>query len=508
LPHHGPAAMLLLERDPLVRAGELPRDPSLGDCPGGLPTHAARRDTLFLWVVVVALMHFDRGAASVAAMDIVLNRYEEMEQLSFFYLVALLAWHSIGLALGSMVAGAAFQRASAKLVLVLSLATNAIALFLLGVQAHGLVLTALLRAVSGTAASFPLAYLPLWVDEFSPVQARGRWMAIVQLGTPAGQFLGVFLASIVTFGFRASWRYAVIVQALALIPAMLYLLVMPARQIDVANVASLSARLDSLTLYSSEGSTSIGHLHGLLREVREIMQAVSRNPLTVSISTVLCLLHSIGAGLAIWTGPYLALGDGAPPPLAAVLVSGCTLAAMPLLGTCAGAVLCERWEGFKAGHHAAALRVACAFVGLAALAAPASAVAAGFAARLGVVCLWLFGAGAFLPISVGILMTAMPSYLRSFSAISSVLVFHLVGFALVPGVVAVSMSCFSRSSHGLGFGVGVAFWTTVPAAVLLLLAYTREPKSTAPVGLSGVDDLTFGDISYELARRRMSTAPL
>jgi len=109
---------------------------------------------------------------------------------------------------------------------------------------------------------------------------------------------------------------------------------------------------------------------------------------------------------------------------------------------------------------------------------------------------------------MGVLMTAMPSYLRSFSSTSSLLLFHLVGFALAPGFVAALMGLFSRSEDGLSFGVGFALWVTAPAAALLALAYLREPRSVASGGLAGVDDLTFSDISYELSRRRMSTAPL
>ncbi len=70
------------------------------------------------------------------------------------------------------------------------------------------------------------------------------------------------------------------------------------------------------------------------------------------------------------------------------------------------------------------------------------------------------------------------------------------------------MGCFIRPEKALNFGVSLAFWTTTPAAILLIFTYAREPKGSGPSSLSGVDDLSLGDVSYELARRRMSTAPL
>lgn len=181
---------------------------------------------------------------------------------------------------------------------------------------------------------------------------------------------------------------------------------------------------------------------------------------------------------------------------------------MPMFGTYIGALLCDRLEGFKAGHHSSALRVACAFLVVAAIPAPVNGGVSGFGPRLSIISLWLFGAGAFLPICAGVIMTSMPSYLRSFSAALSTLVIHLLSFAVLPIVCGGLMSCFSRAEEGLAFGVALSLWMTVPAAALLLLAYVREPKGVIPMGISGADDLTFSEISYELSRRRMSTAPL
>mmetsp|Transcript_53336 Transcript_53336/g.150349 ORF Transcript_53336/g.150349 Transcript_53336/m.150349 type:complete len:520 (+) Transcript_53336:232-1791(+) len=519
--------MLLLERDPLVLA-EISRDPSLTDRPSGLPLHAPRRANLLLWVAVIALTHFDRGAATVAAMDLTAWHGRPVSH-SFGDVVALLAWHSIGLALGGMVAGAAFQHASAKAVLVAALLVNSVALFALGVQADAHpAITSVLRLCSGLAASFPTVYLPLWVDEFSPTGANGQWMAIVQLGTPLGQFLGILVAGTVTVTGRhkagLGWHVALLIQAVLLVPVAVRVLLIPAQQVDAANISTLRARLDSLTLYPAAEGSQLGHnIQSLFRETREMMQGVSRNPLNVWLSLTMCLLHSTAAGLALWAAPYLALSSGAPAPMAVLLISATTLACAPTLGTYAGALACDRLDGFKAGHHAAALRVACVFLALAALAGPISNGVTSFGARLALVAFWLLSTGAILPIVAGVLMTSMPSYLRSFYSASSLLMFHLISFAIIPTISALVMGWYHRLPHGekpsgaevrerngegLDFGVGLAMWTTVPAAVLLLLAYAREPKCVAPVGLAGVDDLTFSDISYELSRRRISTAPL
>jgi len=499
--------MLLLERDPLVLT-EWPRDVAAAERPGGLP-YAPRKRTLLVWAAIVALLHFDRGASTVAALGVLHPPYEH----GFSYVVSLLAWHSVGLALGSALAGAAFQKVSAKLLIVLALLVDAAALLVLGVAEVPTLGTFVLRCVSGFAASLPLIFLPSWVDEYSPSEAGAQWIALVQTGAPVGQFLGAAAAAAVTYipnaqGSRyLDWRCALIFQVILIVPVFLRLLFIPASQVEVSSLSSSRVRLDSLTLCPAEGS-QIGTLHAVLREMRESLAGISRNPLTVSLTATLCFLHSTAAGLSLWAAPYLAKSPGAPSELAVMLLVALTFAVCPMVGTYVGAILCDRVQGFKAGHHAAALRIACSFIAIAALAGPLSGSTNSFVTRLLLLGFWMTCVGAFLPISAGMLMTSMPSYLRSFASASSVFLFHLLSFAIVPFVSSMMMSCFDTVYEGLSFGVCCAFWMTVPAAILLVLAYAREPKSGVPTGLSGVDDLTFSDITSELSRRRMSTTPL
>ncbi|CAE7197538.1 unnamed protein product [Symbiodinium sp. CCMP2592] len=282
------------------------------------------------------------------------------------------------------------------------------------------------------------ARLPL-VDEFSPPEGHGQWMSIVQTGVPIGQFCGVLAGAVAED--QRSWRTALLGQARPPGSVLLRLAIIPAQQIDAAN-QSLTARLDSLALHSPDAQ--LGRLQNLMRELREMLQGVNRNPLTLSLSSVLCLLHATGAGLALWTAPYLALSDGAPSPLVSLMLSALILSCCPAAGTYIGAIACYRVDGFKAGMHAVALRVACAFAALAALCAPLNSASSSFILRLFLVACWLFSAGALLPISAGLLMTSMPSYLRSFSSASTVLVLHVISFSVMPGVAAVLMGCFIR----------------------------------------------------------------
>ncbi|CAJ1328571.1 unnamed protein product [Effrenium voratum] len=222
-------------------------------------------------------------------------------QSSFGYAAALLAWHSVGLAVGNSLAGALFQQVSAKALLLLSLSLTLLCAVGLGFQeTPGLLSTAVLRFGSGVAAALPLVYLPLWVDEFSPAETHGQWMSIVQTGVPLGQFFGVLAAAGATAA-ENGWRWALLAQGAMLLPVILRVATVPSAQVDVANL-TLTARLDSISLHSPEG-VQLWRLQSLLRELREMLQGMNRNPLTMSLSSTLCLLHATGAGLALWAAP-------------------------------------------------------------------------------------------------------------------------------------------------------------------------------------------------------------
>jgi len=154
-----------------------------------------RRATLKLWVAVVALVHFDRGAATVAAMDVSNWGNADSHGASFGHAVVLLAWHSIGLAVGNSLAGSFFQQASAKAMLLMGLTASLTFSLAFGLQeSPGVVITAVLRLGSGVAAALPLVYLPFWVANGCPsyrrasqlgssvVSSRARWQKISEAG--------------------------------------------------------------------------------------------------------------------------------------------------------------------------------------------------------------------------------------------------------------------------------------------------------------------------------------
>ncbi|CAL1166316.1 unnamed protein product [Cladocopium goreaui] len=424
------------------------------------------------------------------------------EHHSFGYVVALMLWHSVGLAVGNIVASGLLQQVTPKVALVCALTITGICGVVLSLlQDPGVVLIALLRFVEGCAAAVPLVYLPLWVDEFA--SSDGYWMSVLQIGVSLGHFFGTLCGASTAQWAATGWRASLLVQTCIITPLIGRVVTSPQVQVDVPTRIQ-TARMDCLTLQGAESSG----LQNLLREMRDMIQGMNRNPLTLSLSSTLCILHAIGALLLLWSAPYLFLSADAPSGLWTQILSALVFSSLPSLGCYVGAICCSRMQGFKAGMHATALRISCAFAVLAAMCGPLNSAAEGFLARFLLLCLWLFCCGCLLPILCALLMTSMPSYLRSFNATSMFLMLHLLSFSVAPLLVTLLMGCFLRPEKALNFGVALAFWATTPAAILLIFTYAREPKSSGPSSLSGVDDLSISDVSYELARRRISTVPL
>eukprot|EP00913_Durusdinium_trenchii_P034556 g32328.t1 len=234
--------------------------------------------------------------------------------------VSLLAWHSVGLALGNGVFGALLQRGSAKALMVVALSISLLCTLLLGLEPFGtigLLGIAVVRGFAGFAAAMPL------------VAGRG-------------------------------WRFALLAQAAMLFPVTVRIATVPLAQVDLSNATSLSARLDSATSLSAPEGWK---LQNVLRELREMLQGMNRWPGVEHV-----VLHA--------------------------------------------------WHARMLRRSEDPSRLACGFVALGALCGPLSSALEGFYPRLLLLGVWLFSAGALLPICVGLLMTSMPSYLRRLAYVS------------------------------------------------------------------------------------------
>ncbi|KAF4649468.1 hypothetical protein FOL47_002059, partial [Perkinsus chesapeaki] len=83
-----------------------------------------------------------------------------------------------------------------------------------------------------------------------------------------------------------------------------------------------------------------------------------------------------------------------------------------------------------------------------------------------VAALWvcLFAGGSLMPICVGVLMTTVPAYMRSFSSAFSMLIYNMFGYFLAPFLSGVVMDRFGSpdnvedSSQALIYGWRLVTW--------------------------------------------------
>ncbi|KAF4653081.1 hypothetical protein FOL47_010719, partial [Perkinsus chesapeaki] len=150
-----------------------------------------RGRTLALLVVTTLLLNFDHGAIPAALVDIA----AEMK-LNFTEQSLLGALVFAGLTVGSPVAGYVLQRFSPKLIMM----------------------------------------VPVWVDEFAPIESQTQWMGYVQIAVAGGAMVGYLVAGLVArFGgsVHLTWRFNFFIQAVMFIPCLVGFLVTPKKLIDV-----------------------------------------------------------------------------------------------------------------------------------------------------------------------------------------------------------------------------------------------------------------------------------
>jgi MFS family permease len=98
---------------------------------------------------------------------------------------------------------------------------------------YNLPLMYLSRIGMGITQAFCVIYGPVWVNEFSPPESTTRWMGLLQSAVPLGVMLGYAIAGCFINFAGISWRFAIQIQALAIIPLIVMLHYSDPSQIDV-----------------------------------------------------------------------------------------------------------------------------------------------------------------------------------------------------------------------------------------------------------------------------------
>jgi len=132
-----------------------------------------------------------------------------------------------GLVLGSLAATFVYNTFNTRLVLVVVMVLNATSqlCFTMTKQYHYLITS---RFLTGFFQVFISIYWPVWTDAFALDERRkATWMSCFLASSPIGVLFGYVLTTQLIINY--TWRYAFYVQALAVIPAVILVLALPAK---------------------------------------------------------------------------------------------------------------------------------------------------------------------------------------------------------------------------------------------------------------------------------------
>lgn len=87
------------------------------------------------------------------------------------------------------------------------------------------------RMFTGLFQIFFGVYQPVWADTFGNEQQKAIWISYLIIATPLGTIIGYLMTAI--FQDNIGWRFVFWIQALALIPSTVYILLIPRKYQDV-----------------------------------------------------------------------------------------------------------------------------------------------------------------------------------------------------------------------------------------------------------------------------------
>ena len=132
-----------------------------------------------------------------------------------------------GSILGSLISFTLINTFDIKLLILISLLGNSICLFTF-VIIENIPFLFLNRILVGILQSFITIYMPVWCNQFGLQSSRNFMIALIQLVSPLGIFLGYFIASIcINDQIYGGWKFAFLVQGVLIFILAAFFLFVP-----------------------------------------------------------------------------------------------------------------------------------------------------------------------------------------------------------------------------------------------------------------------------------------
>lgn len=470
------------------------------------PPHESTQKTFILFCMIIFTLNMDSGIVPAS-----LSKIQQEIQISFQEQGAIGALVFLGICMGSLTVTPVLQQFSASATLTNLLITYAIFTALFSF-CYDLYLVYICRLAMGFSRSFFTIYGPVWVNEFSPPESSTKWLGTLQASSSLGAIGGYTLAGLIItlLDDYLSWRSAVQLQAIALIPLFLLLKSNDRATIDIIDasieenaktIVSPGDHPTGLSKIIRIDTINISHLANFMLQIK----ALFSNGVFVWVTLSLGSLMFVITGVQYWMTLYM-LQVLKANHLEVIIAFSVICSTAPMFGVMFGGWLSDHMGGYKEKNRLNAVQLTLVFSILAAV----FAVPISFVGSFNYVCplLWvmMFWGGALYPIATGINISTQSRENQSAASSISQLVFN-IGAYFAPTLSAAVMDMFSDRLTGLRWGIRCVFLSSIFGLLFIIAAWVvcykkhqlYEEEERDEVG----DLYSNNEFKIEMLRRRL-----
>ena len=365
--------------------------------------------------------------------------------------------------LGSMLFFNLINTLNRKLLLLISLLGNSVCLFTF-VIIENIPFLFFNRVLVGMLQAYITIYMPVWCNQFGLKSQRNYMIALIQLVSPIGIFLGYFIASIcINDQIYGGWKFAFLVQAFLILILTLFFLFVPINFFSKYYYSVGDTKEEEKIIKKSEEAVYNANQNEDLNYIQKIKVLINYKVFIYSVMAMSVLIYII-TGVQYWVTDYLdaILGIKSQKDRLFLFTVACFTA--PLLGVLLGTELKNRLCQQN-------MRKSLLFCSLLGILACICSIPVPITLNLlyFIISMWLvlfFGAG-IVPVLTSIIINSIPEeHMASANSISNFLT-NALGYLPAPYVYGI----LSDITGDLGsLGMKVTMWISIFGMFFLCIA--------------------------------------
>lgn len=365
--------------------------------------------------------------------------------------------------LGSMIFFNLINTLNRKFLLLISLLGNSVCLFTF-VIIENIPFLFFNRVLVGMLQAYITIYMPVWCNQFGLISQRNYMIALIQLVSPIGIFLGYFIASIcINDQIYGGWKFAFLVQAFLILILTIFFLFVPINFFSKYYYSVGDTKEEEKIIKKSEEEVYNANQNEDLNYLQKIKVLINYKVFIYSVMAMSVLIYII-TGVQYWVTDYLdaILGIKSQKDRLFLFTVACFTA--PLLGVLLGTELKNR----LCQQNMRKSLIFCSLLGIL-----ACICSIPVPITLNLLCfilfMWLvlfFGAG-IVPVLTSIIINSVPEeHMASANSISNFLT-NALGYLPAPYVYGI----LSDITGDLGaLGMKVTMWISIFGMIFICIA--------------------------------------